>query len=82
MPQRVIMLEIGLVTAVRFYKFEDFFKIYEKEAVFQIFNDKKLRDWHYTTTGVYQQKIVKRPQAHRNQASNRKSAMRCLLFYM
>ena len=34
MPQRVIMLEIGLVTAVRFYKFEDFFKIYEKEAVF------------------------------------------------
>ena len=24
MPQRVIMLEIGLVTAVRFYKFEDF----------------------------------------------------------
>ena len=24
MPQRVIMPEIGLVTAVRFYKFEDF----------------------------------------------------------
>ena len=26
MPQRVIMPEIGLVTAVRFYKFEDFFQ--------------------------------------------------------
>ena len=34
MPQRVIMLEIGLVTAVRFYKFEDFLKIYEKRSGF------------------------------------------------
>lgn len=38
------------------------------------------QDCHYTTTCVYQRKIVRRPQAQRNQPYNRKSTMRCLLF--
>ena len=40
------------------------------------------QDCHYTTTCVYQRKIVRRPQAQRNQPYNRKSTMRCLLFCM
>ena len=35
MPQRVIMLEIGLVSAVRFYKFEDFLKYTKKKRFFK-----------------------------------------------
>ena len=36
----------------------------------------------FTTTRIWQQKTGTRPQAQRNQASNRKSTMRCLFFYM